>query len=364
MMSQGFAFLDEPFTSAFEPPAPVNVFTISGLERREAVESRMLAFLLDPNERHRFGTTFIDALLMLLDGAETATGARLAADRLKGSSEWSAEAETSGDGARSEVLLENESLDVAIVVESPSALRRASASSTVVARARGRRSTVVASAIAPTHRAFEATTHRWGSRITYDDLFDAADAALYDVGPMADQRSIELYAQFRETTSERIATMTIEQEQQRLDELWAAIQHRQDQVLDFFTALDSVNAVLVARGTRLQRAIGERLDAAGIEHAATLVNAGDHAWGRGRGERALVYVGFTARTGGAIELLLGWLPRTGTFGYAVTASQSHHRPTRPWDHIPLGLPFDADEDAVADRFTHLALRWTAGERPD
>lgn len=365
MVSHAFGFLDEPFTSAFEPPAPVNLFTIAGFPRRETVASNVLAFLLDPNERHRFGTTFVDALLTLLDEAPTTTGEPFDADVRKGSSEWSVATEArTDDRTRIDILLENDDLDVAIVIENRVDARIENPFGTYVAHASRSHGTVVAAVLAPTRRDLASLATPGIRSLTYDDLFDAADAALYDAGPMADQRSLELYAQFRETTSERIATMTIEQEQQRLDELWSAIEHRQDQVLDFFTALDSVNAVLVARGTRLQLAIDDRLIAAGVEHTSWVVNAGDHAWGRSRGERALVYVGFTPRTGGSIELLVGWLPRTGTFGYAVKAYQSRNRPPRPWDHIPLDLPFDADEDAVADRFAHLVLRWTAGERPD
>ncbi|SDH44750.1 PD-(D/E)XK nuclease family protein [Agrococcus jejuensis] len=365
MMSQAFEFLDEPFTIAFEPAAPVNVFSVAGFPRRETVASNVLAFLLDPNERHGFGTTFVDAVLVLLGDALTTAGDRFDADACRGSSEWSVATEArTDDRTRIDILLENDALDVAIVIENKVDATIANPFGTYVAHASRSHGTVVAAVLAPTRRDLAAVTVPGIVAIAYDDLFDAADAALYDVGPMADQRSLELYAQFRETTSERIATMTIEHEQQRLDELWSAIEHRQDQVLDFFTALESVNAVLAARGARLQEAIGQRLDATGIAHSSWLVTAGDHAWGRSRGERALVYVGFKPRTGGSIELLVGWLPRTGTFGYAVKAYQSRNRPTRPWDHIPLGLPFDADEDAVADRFAQLALRWTAGERPD
>ncbi|WP_144720155.1 PD-(D/E)XK nuclease family protein [Agrococcus jejuensis] len=365
MVSQAFGFLDEPFTSAFEPPAPVNVFSVAGFPRRETVASNVLAFLLDPNERHGFGTTFVDALLTLLGDADDASGRPFAADACKGSSEWSVATEArTDDRTRIDILLENDALDVAIVIENTADATIANPFGTYVAHAARSHGTVVAAVLAPTRRDLASAAAPGIRSLRYDDLFDAADAALYDVGPMADPRSLELYAQFRETTSERIATMTIEQEQHRLDELWTAIEYRQDQVLDFFTALESVNAVLVARGTRLQQSIGDRLNAAGIEHSSWVVSAGDHAWGRSRGERALAYVGFTPRTGGSIELLVGWLPRTGTFGYAVKAYQSRNRPTRPWDHIPLGLPLAADEDAVADRFAQLALRWTAGERPD
>ncbi|QCR20295.1 PD-(D/E)XK nuclease family protein [Agrococcus sp. SGAir0287] len=365
MASHAYEFLEEPFVGAFEPPAPVNVFTLTGTARVEPVASTVLAFLLDPNERHRFGTTFVDALVTLLDGAATERGP-FDAGRCAGSSEWSVTTETrAGVGDRVDVLLENEHLDVAIVVTTgaePGSDERGRQ----LARIRDVRATVVEATIARARtRPDLATdaTHRIHS-LAYDDLFDAADAALYDVGPVAEQRSLELYAQFRESMSERIARMTIEHEQRRLDELWSAIGQRQDQVLDFFTALDAANAVLVARATRLRRAIDERLHAAGAPHSSSIVNAGDHAWGRSRGERALVYLGFAPSTGGAIELLVGWLPRTGTFGYAVHAHRERERPPRTWDHIPLGLPFDADEDAVADRFAHLALRWAAGERPD
>ena len=365
MTPHSFEFLDEPFTSAFEPPAPVNVFTVAGCSRLESVTSKVLAFLLDPNERHGFGTTFVDALFLLIADATTADGRPFAADDHRGSSEWSVAIEACAhDRTRIDILLENDVLDVAIVVENKVDATIANPFGTYVAHAARSHGTVVAAVLAPTHRELASVATPGIPWLRYDDLFDAADAALYDTGPIADQRSLELYAQFRETMSERIATMTIEHEQQRLDELWAAIEHRQEQVLDFFTTLDSVNAVLVARGTRLQQLIGDRLNAAGIEHSSWIVSAGDHAWGRGRGERVLVYLGLTARTGGTVELLIGWLPRTGTFGYAVKAYQARHRPSRPWDHIPLGLPFDADEDAVADRFAQLTLRFTSGERPD
>mgnify|MGYP001010053375 FL=1 len=89
MVSHAFEFLDEPFTSAFDPPAPVNLFTVAGFPRRETVASNVLAFLLDPNERHRFGTTFVDGLLTLLDDAPTTNGEPFDAERCKGSSEWS-----------------------------------------------------------------------------------------------------------------------------------------------------------------------------------------------------------------------------------------------------------------------------------
>ncbi|MFC7432006.1 MULTISPECIES: PD-(D/E)XK nuclease family protein [unclassified Agrococcus] len=364
MTAAAFAFLDEPFTSAYDAPAPVNVFTVAGFTRRETVASNVLAFLLDPNERHRFGTTFVDALLTLLDGAQTSTGDAFEAGRARGSSEWSTATEVPTDRhTRIDVLLENDDLDIAIVVESSLDAAVANPFGSYVERASRSHGTVVAAVLAPAHHDRDAAP--LGIRLLrYDDLFEAADAALYEVGPTAEPRSLELYAQFREAMSERITTMLIEQEQWRLDELWAAIEHHQDQVLDFFTAIDAVNRVLVARGTRLQRAIGERLEAEGIEHSSWLVNAGDHAWGRSRGERALVYVGFNAVKSGTIELLIGWLPRTGTYGYRVTAYQRRNRPTRPWDHIPLGLPLHAPEDAVVERFTALAQRWVTGERPD
>ena len=81
-------FLDEPFVSAHESPAPVNVFTVAGFPRRETVASNVLAFLLDPNERHGFGTTFVDALLTLLDQASAANGASSAAGRSAWVASW------------------------------------------------------------------------------------------------------------------------------------------------------------------------------------------------------------------------------------------------------------------------------------
>lgn len=254
MTAAAFAFLDEPFTSAYEAPAPVNVFTVAGFSRQETVASNVLAFLLDPNERHRFGTTFVDALLTLLDGAQTSTGEAFHAASARGSSEWSTATEVPTDRrTRIDVLLENDDLDIAIVIEGSLDAAVVNPFGSYVERASRSHGTVVAAVLSPSHHDRDAAP--LGIRmLRYDDLFEAADAALYDVGPTAEPRSLELYAQFREAMSERITTMLIEQEQWRLDELWSAIEHHQDQVLDFFTAIDAVNTVLVARGTRLRRA--------------------------------------------------------------------------------------------------------------
>lgn len=357
MSTTAFPFLDELIPSACEPPASANAFVVAGVAQHDASTANVLAFLLDPNARHGFGSTFVDALVAELDGAVTSAGTRFVAADATGSVGWRTIVTRSSETPpRAIVTLDDELRDVSIAVDCSQTAT--DGGSTASASGRTTELSVRLRVRAPSEPDPENVR-----TVTFDDLFDAASDALYDVGLLADQRSLELYAQFRETMSERIALATIDHEQRRIDDLWSVIADRQDQVLDFLAAIDVVNDALAARCARLRRVIDERLDHLGIEHATWIAPAGDHAAGRIRGERVLTRLGVEVDSG-LVELLAGWLPRTGSFGYAVTAHHRRARPPRPWDHAAFGLPIDADEDAVADRFVDLVQRWIGGGRPD
>lgn len=62
------AFLDGRFAEVGRTAHPVNVFEVAGFPRWETVASNALAYFLDPNERHGFGTAFVDSLLRTTDG--------------------------------------------------------------------------------------------------------------------------------------------------------------------------------------------------------------------------------------------------------------------------------------------------------
>ncbi len=346
-------------------PRPVNVFEISGFPRWETVASNVLAFFFDPNERHGLGTVFVDALLGLLDGARFVGPEGLAAEKFDSqldlrSTEWTVVTEqATSDGMRIDIYLTNDELKLAIIIENKIDALVNNPFESYARHALLRYPRTLSVVLAPTHRVSTAPDDGagWTSRsVIYDDLFDEAQAQ-----PLSgDSRSMDLLHQFIENTSERRNRVDVEKEAALLANFWGAVEGNEKQFVEFFGELDRVNQVLKGRADRLRQAILGGLNSRGIPVDDKFVVAGiDHGWGRKAGLVATVYLGFHVHAGPGVELILGFNPVRHINELSVKAYEKHNKSNDclvGYDHIPLGLPFTATDEAVAEKFLELVDR--------
>jgi len=362
VITRAYGFLDD-VPDVIKPPRAVNIFELSGFPRWETVASNILGYFLDPNERHGWGSIFVDALVSLVDCAPLAGASSRALSRVPaGSREWIvATEESTSDRKRIDIYLTNRALGVAIIVENKLDAALVNPLESYVAHAAREFENVVCIVLAPARRALrneDAALDQWlSAAITYDDLFDAVAPALAAIGDASDPRSADLYRQFVENTSERRQTMDAQAEAQALEPFWDAIRGRESEFVNFFVALGEVNSLLKERAHRLRDLIASGLVDVGLADEPFVVAGNDRTWGRQTGAVAVVYVGFPLANGCTIELLLGFVPDQRRYGLTVKAYRTSAGPNHllpGFDHISLGLEYDAPDADVAARFIELA----------
>ena len=359
-----FSFLDGAFAKVGAVERPVNVFDIAGFPRRETVASNVLAFFLDPNERHGLATLVVDSLLVQLDGSPGfGSDGRLgdgfrAADHL-GSLGWTVTTEEpTRDGKRIDVFLSNEALDVAVVIENKMDAAVYNPMASYVRHAAARRARTLAIVLSPTRRSLDEVgeTHRtWVSAaLTYDDIFDRLGPFI-DLPPEgADLRSVDLLRQFIHNTSEKESRMDAAAESQSLEEFWGAIQGREDGFVEFFHALERVNRMLKRRAEGLRAEILSRLEPLEVIEGSFVSVGYEHKWGLYEARVAVVYIGFRLVSGPAIELVMGFVPEPRRNGLHIKAyAKSPSRLLPGYDHVPLGLDYSDPDADIAERFVQV-----------
>lgn len=359
-----FSFLEGAFAKVGVVERPVNIFDIAGFPRRETVASNVLAFFLDPNERHGLATMVVDSLLVLLDGAPAFGGdgrlevAFRAANNL-GSRGWTVTTEEpTRDGKRIDVFLSNEALDVAVVIENKMDAAVYNPFDSYVAHATSAHSVTLSVVLSPTRRSLAKLDDRSRAHISaalaYDDLFEPLTSALEEPPSGVDSRSVDLLRQFIENTSEKESRMDAAMENQTLQEFWQSIEGKEKEFTDFFRALERVNVVLKRRADRLYPEILQRLESLGPVEATWLVAGYDKEWGRREGLVAIVYLAFRLAGAPTVELMLGFLPHHPSYALTVKAYTKNAGQCIPgYDYVPLAGDYsDADADIV-DRFVEV-----------
>lgn len=362
-----FAFLDGPFAPPGASPRPVNVFELSGFPRWEAVASNVLAFFFDPNERHGLGTIFVDALLILIDGARVVGPTGVAATTVSasaylGSSEWDVMTEqVTADGKRIDIYLTNDTLGIAVIIENKLDAAVCNPFESYARHAFDDYPTTLSVVLSPARRTAAATGAAmplWTSAaLTYDALFDGVEPGLKGPGEGADSRSMDLLSQFIENTSERRTQMDAAAENATLDAFWGALRGKEDSFLEFFRALDRVNQILKGRAERLRLEVAQRLTLLGITPDDSFVVAGyDHSWGRSEGLAAVVYLGFHFPDSPGVELMLGFIPARRQYEFTVKAYADRRKPNKclsGYDHIPFAAVYVDTDAHVAEKFVAL-----------
>lgn len=356
-----FAFLDADFAAAVRPRRQVNVFELAGFPRRETVASNVLAYFLDPGERHGMTTVFVDSVLTLVDGSPLlgsdgfVEGRTLSGDDELGSESWIVTTEHSTrEGARIDILLVNVDLDLAIVIENKVDAAVYNPFESYVAEALRHASRVLCVVLAPTLRATEELSAGWVSKaITYDDLFDRAAMGLVPIRSEADPRSIEILEHFIENFSERVEKMEHEVSAAVLDRYFEAVGPHDQGILDFLGAILEVNAVLEERGKVLSPQIVAALESRDLlaEHWMTM--SFKHRWGMNDRILTVAYLTFVLKDTNVIELMLGHHPREGWRGFAVKAYPNRSRTETlypDFNHTPLDLAWTAPDDEVVGAF--------------
>ena len=333
----------------------MNVFQLSGFPRWETVSSRVLGYFLDPLERHRLGSVFVDALLKASE-AQYATylGANEALDAssLIGSTRWTVDLEAgTSDGKRIDILLTNDELSAAIILENKLDADVYNPFRSYARHVMSSHRAVLSIILAPTRRSLAALDggSEWVSAaLVYDDLFDRID--LSGAAEYGDQRSFDLLEQFIENTSERAQRVDANTEAETLEGFWSATVGPDKHFGEFFEALARVNGILNARADTIHALIRDLLQQRNVFVDSWLVSGRDRSWGRADGRVAIVYVGFELTNGDCIELMIGQYPTRSWTGFAVKAYPSRRDPHSmyaAYNHAPLDASWrDPDADVV------------------
>lgn len=355
------SFLEADFSALKTPSRAVNVFDIAGFPRWETVASNVLAFFLDPVERHQLGTLVIDSLLACLEGAPTLTGGGRAvgdvfqAQEFLGATDWIVQTEfMTDDQRRIDLYLTNDVLGLAIVIENKVDAVVNNPFRSYVTRAARDYPKVLCVVLSPTHRRAAKEDSEWVSAaMTYDELFDKLSKSLAAGRADADSRSADLLDQFIENLSERQRTMDHAREATVLDAYWSAIEGKEAHVEEYFRAITKVNEVLKARGRTLFDEISAQLGERGLLREGWFTLGMDHGWGRADGRVTIAYVAFQLVDLNCIELMLGNHPQATWKGFAVKGYRDRNRPDALYDdfhHVPLDVAWMSSDEEVIDAF--------------
>lgn len=365
-----FSFLRGSYADSLPQRAPVNVFTIAGFPRRETVASNVLAFFLDPvDERHEFGSAFIDALLGCIDGWPLidrngrVLDKHLFADPLKGSTEWQVRTEyTTHDRKRVDVLLTNEIHRTAIVIENKIDATLVNPFSSYVQQVSKHFEHVAVVVLAPTRRAEElerrSLTSWVSGTLTFDELFTAFRRGTVDTS-MINRRSLDLFEQLEENLSERRGRMSAQSDGAVLEAFWSQLRGKEQEFEEFFVALHEVNKVLVRRADEILLIITSKLEATDTVRGKFASSGHKAAWGRREGRVAVVYAGIVLEGGITAELVLGFLPKSRFYGMHFKAyghGQPAERPFRDFDRLPLNASLADSNEVIADEVIALIDR--------
>ncbi|MFB9959017.1 PD-(D/E)XK nuclease family protein [Agromyces bracchium] len=369
-LSASFPFLSAEYASIRAPRRPVNVFRLSGFPRWETVSSRVLGYFLDPRERHRLGSMCVDALLRAIEAQHASClggDEPLDASTLLGSTGWTVDLEAgTADGKRIDILLTNDELSAAIIVENKLDADVYNPFASYARYAMSSYRTVLSIVLAPTHRSLAALDRgsEWVSAtIVYDDVFDRIDR--FVAAERGDERSLDLLEQFIENTSERAQRVDANTEAETLEAFWSATVGPDKHFGEFFEALVRVNGILSARAQTLFTLIRDVLQERGILADSWHVSGRDRSWGRADGRVAIVYLGFELTNGDCSELMIGQYPGRSWSGFAIKAYPSRRDPHAmygAYNHEPLAASWrDPDADVVG-AFVAICERLLA-ERP-
>ncbi|MGC3956151.1 MAG: PD-(D/E)XK nuclease family protein [Propionicimonas sp.] len=360
---------------------PLNVFSLSGFPRRETVASNVLAFFLDPHQSHELGGLFVDSLLLMLDGEYYFTpaeddappqrrGGFEAASRL-GSQNWMVVTEAATvAGNRVDVLLTNEALDVAIVIENKVDADFDNPLEDYVTHCARRFGVVLSLVLAPTQRTIGRIPEQdliWlSTALTYDDVFARVRAAMASLTQPVGTRVAVLLDQFQENLSAKEAVVSSEIELERVARFWEALGPEPDTLPEFFHVLATVNRVLKRRSEIFRDEIVARL---GQEPTPALlssfVSVGlDHRWGVREGWVTVVWVGFALSTGVTVELIVGGDPRD----FDALSAKAYRTEAGPQDllagysAVPLHATLSGSGVAVAEEFVGLIRQLEGGQQ--
>lgn len=263
------SFLDVPISAVVTKKRPVNVYEVLRDGWRESRVDMSLAFFLDPNERHGFGTLVVDALLRVLDGAkfvrpDGGNGERFDAQSSSGSSEWAIQTQVN----YIDLLATNVEFDLAIVVENKIGhfLSNPLHEYAKYAFDEGFERVLVV-VLAPEKRTAPLGFEKWlSASVTFGELADEikADSMLLEYSLAAadldQRRSIDLLQQFMEIRAGGTQMADLVSEQERLQQ-WRSVIDEHQAALDAFRKMESnMRRLLRERRVRLEPLIAEQLE--------------------------------------------------------------------------------------------------------
>ena len=367
--------LSRPLPKLTRSPRPVNVFELVGQTRSEGAADRILAYFLEPSERHGLGSLVIDALLATLDGApllgregrrkETLNSSQLQATtgwvvqrQVRASSVDDVDRTALGWSGIIDLYLTHQELGVAIIVENKidAVLSNPLASYANHALGEGYELVVLA-VLAPYEHDLNSDQARWVSRpITYSALlgeveaglptFLASDEALYDEDT---SRSLAILHQFIEVRKDTTVAQDYNAEAQYINEFRAVRADNSRQIDEILDAVQEVNQFTKARSKRLEPLLRERLDTAGLQTGWEAHGASSERW-------PLAWNAYQfAETDISVELLMSQNPRFDEPIFIKAYPGRTYKLFPDLDNVPLGTDWSSTDEEIADAFVARVL---------
>lgn len=351
------------------PSRPVNVLQILGRYGSEDAADAVLAYFLDPAERHGLDVALMDALLTELDGswcvdAGGITDRVFQAGAFLGSSDWQvqrqvmargdafSESQVGWDG-RIDLFLTNPTLDIAIIIENKIGAPLHNPLESYVRRAADwQYGTVLLTVLAPEMVTPSERQARWISKaITYRGLFgrldDARDAddGLSDDTPVDVRRSKDLLEQFREMVERDPMTHDHSSDAAYLTNFRSALVPHANEVADFFDSVKRVNTLVRDRRKRLEPLIRERLDARSID------TSGWEAQGHNTDRWVYTWNAYLlSSVNASIELNMSADPARPELITVKAYPGRSYKYFPGWEERPLGVGWEASDQEIADAF--------------
>lgn len=365
--------LSKPMPTLRRPQRPVNIFELLAVTTAESSADLVLAYFLDPNERHGLGSIGVDALLTILDGAPLigSSGRRDAtidAAVVLGSPAWSVQPQIRaasvdddldvlGRNGIIDLYLTNRELDVAIIIENKinAPLNNPLASYASFALNEGYGSVMLA-VLAPREISLNRAQERWvSSSITYSALLGELGAYLAlradpagDVASEDARRSLDILQQFMEVRKDTAVAQDYSAEAQFIDEFRAVRAGNSAEIDDILNKVDQVNQLTKARSKRLESLVRERLDELNVHTSWEAHGANSGRW-------PLCYNAylFSASNVG-VELLMSQDPNREEPIFIKAYPGRSYKLYPDADNVPLGVNWAATDEEIADTFVMRA----------
>lgn len=361
--------LSRPLPKLTRSTRPLNLFELLGVARSEGTADLVLAYFLDPSERHGLGTLPLDSLLTTFDGAPLigpdGRGAEtFDASAARASTDWVVQRQVRVPSVSDnpadlgwtgiiDLYITHEALGVAIVIENKidAVLNNPFASYARYAIEGGHKSVVLV-VLAPFEHRLSGEESRWASRaVTYPAWLAEVEAGLTALTATDEststedaRRSLEILTQFIEVRRDATMTQDITAEARYIDEFRAARNANSQQIDEILDAVQEVNKLTKARSKRLEPLVGERLVAAGLSTGWEAHGASSERW-------PLAWNAYHFEDADiSVELLMSQNPRFESPIFVKAYPGRSYKLFGDVDNVPLGTTWEQTDDEIADAF--------------